>query len=61
MRRPRVVAVVLAGASAVLIPLAALTPAANASPQLASLVSPTPVTFTPNVSATGPWGEQGHG
>jgi Ricin-type beta-trefoil lectin domain len=60
MRR-RFTGILLAGACALALPLAVVSPAVGASPQLATAVSQKPVKWTPNVSADAKVGQEGSG
>ncbi len=61
MRRRHFTGVLLAGAFAVTLPLAAMSATADASARLATVVTQKPVTWTPNVSADAKVGQEGSG
>lgn len=61
MRRRHFTGVLLAGACAVTLPVAAMSATADASPRLATVVAPKPVKWTPNVSADAKVGQEGSG
>ena len=61
MRRRHFTGVLLAGAFAVTLPLAAMSATADASARLATVVSQKPVKWTPNVSADAKVGQEGSG
>ncbi len=61
MRRRHFTGVLLAGACAAVLPLAAMSATADASARLATVVTQKPVTWTPNVSADAKVGQEGSG
>ena len=61
MRRRHFTGVLLAGACAAVLPLAAMSATADASARLATVVSQKPVKWTPNVSADTKVGQEGSG